>query len=679
MNCCGRPENVNIAMYLMNVRFLFALSMVLLAAGFVPARASSLLPLGYGASADDRVYAFETHPADKVGTRLRWTIPFKGDLSACDGLEFDFKVENRERISDFGLFVFHDNRGSHSTKFSVDAETGWSHIVIRKRLLYNSENHPDGWNKIDHVMVLARVVAEGTVRAWVRNIQSLPSPSSAVAIVYAEKADDDNEDLKKGAYGVQGRLAYALDDLGVASYFLSSRDFARGLPANVRLLMLCGRDPLPVGAVTALADYLACGGRVISWTSLGPQLQDLYKKHRDRFVCQGNLKDRNCDLRALLRSPVLAAAPEFVSAIESQTRLREERNRRREAAIAKMSAPAESHRSITCHHPWGKPGYMNWTVNAENLRKGGFTHLSLCVCRGIYASYASEVLRPWPGYEANGGDALVAAKAACDRAGLKLTAWRCCWITPEWLMTSEDLAQMKAEWRMAVDREGKTNDRFSCPTHPENVRQEIESLVELAHKGVEGVDLDFIRYMSTEFCYCERCRALFEKRIGRKIEDWPEAISADLALEAAWIDFRTDNISHVVEQVSSRVRHECPDVKIRVYGYDDPIDARKRVGQDWPLWGRMGWIDAVSMMDYCDSPADFKILITRQKSIDCGDIVRYPIIGMTCWPDTGEDAWKTAQQIGILRACGYSGFGIFDFGLRTERIRETLSRGPLRP
>ena len=147
-------------------------------------------------------------------------------------------------------------------------------------------------------------------------------------------------------------------------------------------------------------------------------------------------------------------------------------------------------------------------------------------------------------------------------------------------------------------------------------------------------------------------------------------------LSEKWIDFRAGNISRVVKEAGERIHRDYPEVKVFMCGYTNPESARKAVGQDWTSWCRQGWIDGVMMMDYCTETVEFDALIRRQKKLDVGNAVLYPLIGTSCWPDIGDDALRTVRQIQAARTAGYGGWGVYMLDLRTERICPVLATGP---
>ena len=620
---------------------------------------------------------FTESTAEPLGKKIRWTVPMAADLSDSDGFEFDFRCTNRGQFGRMSMYVFcagARKSSCYAVKVPIDAADDWAHVVVRKRMVYNTENHPDGWADVRSFQLTSRLVGTNGVTAWVRDWRPLPKATVAAAIIVPEKAMSDEGMLAKGRFGVHERISAAFDTLGVPSYYLSDHDLARGVPANAKLLVLQGDETLFGESVRSLETFLTRGGRIVVWRRVkDAALRKVRDAHRAQFVVAEALRERATNCAEVLGPIARAHLPELAAAMAAREAANAAKLKRETDAIAAMPPKAEDFRVVTCHNPWGKTDDWDWDVWAKALKDCGFTHLSVNLCRGVYAAYGSKVLKPWPGM-ATKGDALEKLKAACAKHGLKLTAWRCCWATPEWLGTKEVMEELRASGQMAVGYDGKEIVGKVCPSCPEAYAREIECLKELAGKGVSGIDLDYIRYHSEQMCFCGRCRAAFEKRLGHPVANWPKDVRD--GLRQAWEDFRADNITRVVKAVGEYVHAHHPDVKVRVYGFTEVVSARSNVGQDWPYWCRRGWVDEVSIMDYETTAADLRAALLRQCKIDAGRAVLHPILGPSCWTDVGDDAWRTAEQVRCVRACGYPGWGLFDLDARTLKICRALATGP---
>ena len=352
--------------------------------------------------------------------------------------------------------------------------------------------------------------------------------------------------------------------------------------------------------------------------------------------------------------------------------------------IVKKPSPRPGERRFAwCHRAWGMSDRTKWDATIRNLKKCGFTDVIPNMCRPGGAYYNSKVLPVMP-YVAEHGDQLEACLTACRKYGIKCHVWKVCWNVGRQSFKSVDgfVEKMRAEGRLGVTDGGRVLN-WLCPSHPANRQAEIDAMVELAAKGVDGIHFDFIRYDWMNVCFCARCKAEFEKRHGSPI-DWKSDMKFDLDTGAAgirreWNDFRCENITAVVREVAKRVRKNYPSVEISaaVFGIvGEPT--RTSVAQDWGLWCREGYVDFVCPMDYMDSLPLYKRTIARQKAY-CAGVKCYPGIGcsvMKVHPrgNLNAKAVQVAEQVEAVREAGFDGFTVFDYTPPTAKILDMLFR-----
>jgi len=244
-----------------------------------------------------------------------------------------------------------------------------------------------------------------------------------------------------------------------------------------------------------------------------------------------------------------------------------------------------------------------------------------------------------------------------------------------WATNKEFIAGMKAQGRTQVNYDGSPNDRWLCPSHPENQKLEIESMLEIARKyDVHGLHFDYIRYPGNEGCFCKGCRLRFEKAIDRKVGNWPADVQNDDSLREKWLDFRRRQITGVVAAVAQRAKKIRPDIKISAAVFRNwPVD-RNAVGQDWKLWCERGYLDFVCPMDYTDSSSHFRRMVEQQLEW-AGKVPCFPGIGLSVWSDSA-DICKLIEQINITRRLGTGGFTIFNFGpTEANEVLPMLGKG----
>jgi uncharacterized lipoprotein YddW (UPF0748 family) len=352
--------------------------------------------------------------------------------------------------------------------------------------------------------------------------------------------------------------------------------------------------------------------------------------------------------------------PESIAAAEDAQRLMTE-------AYCKSQTPVPGEfRAIWCHSAFGPSG-MTWDEAVKALADNGFTAVLPNMLWAGAAYYESSVLPVAPEVRQK-GDQIAACLAACKTHGLECHVWKVNWNmggrTPR-----EFAERMKNEGRTQAGFNGKPLAAWLCPSHPENQKLEIDSMVEVATKyDVDGIHFDYIRYPDEEHCYCAGCRERFEKAVGVKVANWPADLRKDEGLRAKWLDFRRDNITRVVAAVSEAVRKARPKVKISAAVFSNWATDRDKVGQDWKLWCQRGYLDFVCPMDYTPSTAAYENLAAMQAPL-AGKVPCYPGIGLSTWqPPT--DAPKVIEQILAARRAGCKGFTIFE--LNSATVREVL-------
>ena len=334
--------------------------------------------------------------------------------------------------------------------------------------------------------------------------------------------------------------------------------------------------------------------------------------------------------------------------------------------------PKGEFRAFWCHSPRGIDGKRSWDESVAIIKRCGFNVLIANLAWAGTAYYRSSVL-PESASVATQGDAFDECLAACRKHGLELHVWKLTWNTGWGAETRAFRQEMEKAGRTMVLGNGEKYVRWLCPTHPENRRLAVESMVELARKGADGVHFDYIRYNGTKSCHCEGCRSRFEKKLGRPVVRWPQDLQRDRETAAAWCRFRTESISDVVREVSERIRRERPGVKISAAVFPDCETTAETIGQDWVAWCKEGIVDFVCPMNYVASVVAQRAMIRQQlQSVAGGKTRIYPGIGLTIFPDDGCDARRFVEQIECTRRAGTGGFTAYCLTPRAEKALSSI-------
>ncbi len=321
------------------------------------------------------------------------------------------------------------------------------------------------------------------------------------------------------------------------------------------------------------------------------------------------------------------------------------------------------HRAFWCHSAFGVAG-MSWDQAAKRLADNGFTAILPNMLWAGSAFYKSDVLPVAPEV-AEKGDQIALCLAACKKYGLACHVWKVNFRlgrgTPKGFA-----ARMKAAGRMQVDYHGKGIALWLCPSHPDNQKLEIDSMIEVARKyPVDGLHFDYIRYPGQQGCFCDGCRKRFEKSIGRKVGKWPADVRKagdplGTSLRGKWLDFRRSQITTVVAAVAEQARKIRPGIKISAAVFRNWPTDRDSIGQDWKLWCDRGYLDFVCPMDYTPNSGAFERMV-RQQLTWTGRVPCYPGIGLSTWSNP-TDVCKAIVQINAARRLGAKGFTIFNYG-----------------
>ena len=377
------------------------------------------------------------------------------------------------------------------------------------------------------------------------------------------------------------------------------------------------------------------------------------KESKERGALKG-LKDAE---KLMFQAQTQYRQKNFATAADTATKVRSILS---QAYLLAHSSPNRQGRAVWNHSGTGAyPG--DWDRSARELAAAGFNMIMPNMLWGGLAHYPSNVLPRSEIFEQY-GDQVAQCVAAAHQHGLEVHVWKVNWN----LHGAPDtfVAKMRESGRTQVSRTGKPIN-WLCPSHPENVKLELKSLLELAQNyAVDGIHLDYIRYPGPEACYCENCRTRFTLATRRKIENWPDDVLKAGALKEAYLDWRVEQITRLVRLAHKRLRTLRPDLKLSAAVFSDYPPCVKHVGQDWVAWAEAGYIDFLCPMIYTDDDNRFAHLVKRQLELTRNRIPIYPGIGATTsrvelTPD------RVVGQIYIARQAGGAGFAIFDYSSDT--------------
>lgn len=632
--------------------------------------------------------------------RGNWEWAVDLDLAACRGVELQLYCDDLSPISSFTLY-FQTGQGWYGLNFNPEYTGRWCRVVLDKSRAI-PEGAPAGWSKIRTIRFSAWRGYDADTTVYLANLAmlgadapivlarpaSLSRPAKRVVDVlgrydlpyFAVNESELTPELLAGRSvlwmlgpgdasrarigGFQGKVL-TLDDLGEQA----------GTPEGeaAEAVMRCLAGAYPQAWDLAVTRALARAGEIAGYASPDAVVQSI------RDTAGGNRSrpavERQLELAAQLREEVgeqqAAGRPAQALARAEQARVA-----LIEAYCLAQSPKPGEFRAFWCHEAYGVKG-MSWDASIRILAENGFTAIVPNMLWAGVAYYDSDVLPVSP-MVAERGNLLTECLEACRKYGVECHVWKV-----NFYMSGRSPAdfreRMKREGRTLVEFNGRAKDDWLCPSHPENRKLEIDSMVEVARRyDVNGIHFDYIRYPGPEGCFCDGCRERFERVVGRKIANWPADTRQDPALSQRWLDWRRENITAVVAGVAEQARKLEPEVKLSAAVFRIwPVD-RDGVGQDWKDWCDKGYLDFICPMDYTPNIPQFREMIRHQLEW-AGSVPCYPGVGLSVWPER-NDVCRLVEQINVTRELNTGGFTVFNYAESEARnVLPMLGKGITRP
>lgn len=351
--------------------------------------------------------------------------------------------------------------------------------------------------------------------------------------------------------------------------------------------------------------------------------------------------------RAETEARQLLAARKYPEAIQVAARY--------QAALQQAYFIAQPSRATEWRAVWNHSGTGDcgtWDEAMKRLKDAHFNAVAPNMWWGGLAHYDSKLL-PLSDTFAQQGDQIAQCVAAGKKYGIEVHPWKVNWNLTN--APAEFVEKMRAEKRLLINAKGEEG-KWLCAGNPANQQFEIDTMLEVVRNyDVDGVHFDYIRYPGGDGCYCATCRQQFETRLGRPVANWPQDCQG--ALKEEWMQFRCDNITRVVREVSQQARRIKPGIKISAAVFSDYPQCKYGVGQDWVLWCKEKYLDFVCPMNYTDSDTRLRNLLANQVAEVGGSVPLYSGIGQFIISDD-----RVAGQIAITREMGADGFILFNMG-----------------
>ncbi len=189
-----------------------------------------------------------------------------------------------------------------------------------------------------------------------------------------------------------------------------------------------------------------------------------------------------------------------------------------------------------------------------------------------------------------------------------------------------------------------------CPREPAFVAFLVGIVEEIASGyDIDGIHLDYIRYLSDRHCFCPRHKTAFRARYGRDPEPG----------EGAFVRFCEDDVFALVERLNAAAKAIRPDCRLSA----SLINPSGRKGQDAQRWLEAGIIDIAVPMLYTADPAVFESSLAWFHERSGGRLLM---------PSIGAGYGAVGAQIDLARHVGAEGVALFDSDGVTSAITAEL-------
>lgn len=368
------------------------------------------------------------------------------------------------------------------------------------------------------------------------------------------------------------------------------------------------------------------------------------------------------------------------------------------------------------------------------LKKLGIQHIFLETYYQGRTIYPSEVMAayelPTQHNQFRGWDPVKTWVEEAHREGLKLHLWVEVFFAGNKQENPEPygpILEKYPQWRniqqrhwnasVPVPSDVEPGHYFLDPANPE-VRQFLEKLLleMVSRYDIDGLNLDYIRYpasaptsagnyLNSTWGYTDAARSAFQKlmkeqraeTLAKQIEALkkarkpiPKSLTASTPADYAdpvkltpshplwsrWVEWRKELITSFVRDISTKARAMRPDLLVSavVFPSSDPTYALKL--QDYPLWGREGYIQALTPIGLSARP---DLLRQQAEKIKRQVPAQVPVyIGIFGMYNRATPV-ALLQQIDAVHQAGMPGLMLFEWSRSRPEYIEALMEGPFRP
>jgi len=188
----------------------------------------------------------------------------------------------------------------------------------------------------------------------------------------------------------------------------------------------------------------------------------------------------------------------------------------------------------------------------------------------------------------------------CHEAGIRFEAWTCVFPEAGRSRLIEEHPECRAMRKDGTEYRVKdgNGEAWACPAQDATQGYEYAICREVLEKypGIDALHLDYIRYSSTDICYCEFCREEFSRKYGFNLLEDVITNGRERPGFDAYVRWRCGHITRFVQRVHELTAELGVELTAAVFPFYPSV--MYDMGQDWVDWCEKGLLDAAYPMNY---------------------------------------------------------------------------------
>ncbi|NOZ24239.1 MAG: family 10 glycosylhydrolase [Planctomycetes bacterium] len=355
-------------------------------------------------------------------------------------------------------------------------------------------------------------------------------------------------------------------------------------------------------------------------------------------------------------------------------------NLAKEVQVSAQMAAAASFpsRPYELRGAWVHPNdSTDWEAIMTELEDANFNAVFPIMCYPNSTKYPSKYAP-----QTTERDLMKECLEAARRHGIEVHVWKADWQVntreKEVRQKFIDQGRFVLSLEQAMGEKEKSHygwsTRWLDPSEERNRQLEYDMMMELVEKyHPDGIHFDFMRYPSSNYCYCDRCRKKFEEWAGVQVEQWPQDCTGKGKLVDKWRDWRRHLQTSLVKRIAEGVRKIDPNVNISLAARASMTGSYESDAQDWVTWSKKGYLTMLCPMDYTYSVDILRKKLEPQVAAIDGAVPVYAGIGVS--PTRSATPVNLSRQIKLARELGADGFLLFALSPFSRAMLPTIKLG----